>query len=84
MAVSARDLEILGAFMGFLEGLWHALRSLWKVLKASWNLYETFWGVWMAQKEIFGDFGALSGGSWSPLERRGALLGPLGRVLGSS
>ena len=28
MAVSARDLEILGAFMGLLEGLWHALMSL--------------------------------------------------------
>ena len=54
--------------MGFLEGLWHALRSLWKVLKASWNLCKTFWGVWMAQKGIFWRFG-------SPLRR---ILEPFG------
>ena len=43
MAVSARDLEILGAFMGFLEGLWHALRSLVEGLD---GLLGSPWELW--------------------------------------
>ena len=53
MAVSARDLELLVALAGLLEGLWHALRSLLEGLAA---LLESLWdlrGVWMAQREAF-------------------------------
>ena len=42
MAVSARDFELLGAFVGLLEGLWHALSSLLEGLE---GLLESLWHV---------------------------------------
>ena len=42
MAVPARDLELLGAFVGLLEGLWLALRSLLEGLE---GLLESLWDL---------------------------------------
>ena len=44
MAVSARDLELVGRFVGLLEGLWHALSSFLEglegLLESLWDLLE--------------------------------------------